>query len=367
VLLPVVDAGGTRATLGVIQLTARAPGPWANNLEAVATVRDAARKTFDLTLRSDDQDLEVHRGLSLDPSARERFVETALHSASARVTAKLSDGGVSSDKYLLQGGVDATAEQYKEAIDRLASEPDVDLVLAAVQDFQNLDKLADIYGAVVSHCNNMADACQGRIGIGQVAPGCKPREAQSALASKLISDRFMLLAPHGVAGATAGMLGNLTYFFSPTFKNVSGLSALNLRMDVEAQKDFLRGNVVPVVNDRSKGIIVLRGLTTDGDQVNVRRTADRAVRGVKMIGDQFIGRLNNADGRSALKEKLVEFFLQLQKDGAIVPSTDGKDPAFKVSVSSSQTDFALGIVRVEVAVRPVRAIDYIYATIQVQL
>jgi hypothetical protein len=37
-----------------------------------------------------------------------------------------------------------------------------------------------------------------------------------------------------------------------------------------------------------------------------------------------------------------------------------------VDVYSSQLDFAQGIVRVDMAVRPVRAIDYIYATVTVQ-
>ena len=50
-----------------------------------------------------------------------------------------------------------------------------------------------------------------------------------------------------------------------------------------------------------------------------------------------------------------------------MPSTDGSDPAFKVDVYSSQADFAKGIVRVDMAVRPVRAIDYIYATVLVQV
>jgi hypothetical protein len=35
-------------------------------------------------------------------------------------------------------------------------------------------------------------------------------------------------------------------------------------------------------------------------------------------------------------------------------------------VYSSQNDFVLGIVRVDIAVRPVRAMDFIYATIQIQ-
>jgi hypothetical protein len=54
-------------------------------------------------------------------------------------------------------------------------------------------------------------------------------------------------------------------------------------------------------------------------------------------------------------------------ESAIVPSTDGSDPAFKLDVYSTQADFALGIVRVDMAIRPVRAIDYIYATVLVQV
>jgi hypothetical protein len=67
-----------------------------------------------------------------------------------------------------------------------------------------------------------------------------------------------------------------------------------------------------------------------------------------------------------LKEKLTEVLLQMEKEGAIVPSTDGTEPSFVVDVYSSQLDFAQGIVRVDMAVRPVRAIDYIYATVTVQ-
>ncbi len=56
----------------------------------------------------------------------------------------------------------------------------------------------------------------------------------------------------------------------------------------------------------------------------------------------------------------------MENEGALVPSVDGTEPAFIVDVYSSQLDFAQGIVRVDLAVRPVRAIDYIYATITVQ-
>lgn len=222
---------------------------------------------------------------------------------------------------------------------------------------------------MISHCNRLSALSQGRIGFGQV-PGANPKAIATAadkLIASLVSDRFVLVAPAGVVGAVAGMTGSLDYFQSPTFKRLSGLGEPSPALGVESQQELLRKNVVPVVAQRGRGVIVLRGLTTDNDQISVRRVADHAVRGVKTIGELFIGRLNNEEGRGALKQKLVEFLVQMQKEGAIVPSTDGTDPAFKVNVYSSQQDFAQGIVRVDLAVRPVRAIDYIYATVLVQV
>lgn len=334
-------------------IAARAPGSWANGIQVFIQPRD---NFVDVSIRREEQDLEVFRNVEKGQIADRLDTES-------RLVKTLESEAADSSGNKLTGGKDATLDAYKAAIDKLQNEPDVDLVLASVPDSSSTDAVA-IYSAVISHCNAMADAGKGRIGFGQIPPGTKPKDAVS-MASKLLSDRFVLLAPNGVAAAAAGRVGNLTYFHSPTFKNVTGIKPQ--KMDVEDQKALLIGNVVPVVFEQGKGTIILRALTTDGDQISVRRVADRAVRGVKMIGELFIGRLNNADGRSALKQKLVEFFLQMQKDGAIVPSTDGSDPAFKASVYSSQSDFALGIVRVDIAVRPVRAIDYIYATVQVQV
>ena len=263
------------------------------------------------------------------------------------------------------GGEDVGASAYSDALLRLRDEPDVDMVLAAVQDFGDPDKLAQVYGDVISHCQVMSADCKGRIGLGQAPPGANARDTVQ-LAKTLMSDRFVLVSPPGVVGAVAGMIGSLAYFDSPTFKRVSGLGKPK-GIGIDDQNTLVGGSVVTVSTEPSKGVVVLRGLTTDGDQINVRRVADHAVRGVKMLGDLFIGSLNTETGRGALKQKLSEFLLQMEKEGALVPSTDGSDPAFKVNVYSSQADFALGIVRVDIAVRPVRAIDYIYATIQIQV
>lgn len=266
----------------------------------------------------------------------------------------------------LAGGADADRGAYGAALEKLRDEPDVDLVISAVQDFASPDRVAGVYSDVIAHCNNLSADCKGRVGFGQT-PASLDASAAAEFASALVSDRFVLIAPSGVVGAVAGMIGGLPYFHSPTFKTISGVGALSKTLGVEDQQTLLKGFVAPVATMRGRGTVVVRGLTTDGDQISVRRTADRAVRGVRAIGEQFIGRLNNADGRAALRAKISEMLLQMQKDGALVPSTDGKDPAFKIDVYSSQADFAQGIVRVDIAVRPVRAIDFILATILVQV
>jgi hypothetical protein len=375
-----------------ITVTARAAGPWANGIVVKITTRQVAKQAanppdgiktdgtktdgtktenvFDMTLSdAAGTSIEVYRNLVLDKNDP-RYVATVLKSNASRLgVSNIKDGSWPKDgSYTLAGGADCTsAAPYIDALRLLEDDPDIDMVLVALQDFTNA---AEIYGAVVSHCTRMAALSKGRIGFGQVPPAStidtRIVDQWKTLVSNLVSDRFVLVAPNGAVAAVAGMTGSLDYFESPTFKTLTGVTALK-PIRVEDQEALLQANIVPVITQRGRGTIVLRGLTTDHDQISVRRIADHAVRGVKMIGDLFIGRLNNERGRDALKQKLTEFLVQMERDGAIVPSTDGRDPAFKVNVYSSEDDFSKGIVRVDMAVRPVRAIDYIYATVLVQV
>jgi phage tail sheath protein FI len=118
---------------------------------------------------------------------------------------------------------------------------------------------------------------------------------------------------------------------------------------------------------RGRGIIAVKGITTSKEQISVMRISDRAVRGIDNISQLFIGTLNNSSGRMALKERIREYLASMEKEGSLVPSTDNTQPAYVIDVFSTQIDFAQGIVRVDVAVRPVRAMDYIYATITVTM
>lgn len=257
------------------------------------------------------------------------------------------------------GGKSPELKSYEEALEKLESESDVDIIVACdVSD-------PAVHAAIDAHCKNMSKDAKNRIGIGTVGKD----ESVDDIAKRtnvLASDRFVLAAPYGNAGAVAGLIGNLNYYDSPTFKPLTGVSELRESYSPTQLRKLLTAGVLALEAQKGRGIIVVKGISTSKEQISVTRIADHAVRGVKNVSDNFIGTLNSPSGRLALKEKLREFLELMEKEGAIVPSTDLTEPAFIIDVYSSEADFAQGIVRVDMAVRPVRAIDYIYATILVE-
>lgn len=345
----------------------------ASNPLAVLTVRLNGAPSAPITIATTASNLRITRGSGagaitlIDVNKSDPELITQVRDAlagEADIAVELRIPEISAIQ-TLSGGSDATVDEYSAALDLLENVPDVDLVAASVQDL-TVARAAAIYGRIIAHCETMSGEAKGRLGFGQT-PVSATQEEHEDLVSSLRSDRFVMLAPHGALGAVVGRIGSLSYYQSPTFKSLAGLGPLESALRVEQQRSYLRANIVPIAEVPERGIAIIRGITTDGDQINVRRIADRAVRGVKQIGELFIGKLNTESGRNALKQKLNEFLLQMQAENAIVPSTDGSDPAFKLAVYSSQADFAQGIVRVDLAVRPVRAIDYIYATVLVQV
>jgi hypothetical protein len=226
-----------------------------------------------------------------------------------------------------------------------------------------------IHQALVAHAVTMADNGAPRIAFGSVTA-----DEQSDLvkikdhAAAIRNRRFVLVSPSGAEGAVAGMVGRMNPQDSPTFKTVPlhGLAAARYR---ESELNRLLGpntNLLVVQDRAGRGVVVLKGIDTTGDQISVTRVADQAIRETKAISENFIGRLNTEEARIALKQQIVATFTRMERDGALVPSTDRSDPAFLVDVYSTQLDFAQGIVRIDIAVRPVRAIDYVYATIRVK-
>ncbi len=267
------------------------------------------------------------------------------------------------------GGSSPTVAQYREAIDLLADDPRIDLVMASIEPGRTNSQVRQIHQALVAHAVTMADNGAPRIAFGSVTAAEQPdlgavRDHAAAVRSR----RFVLVSPVGAEGAVAGVVGRMNPMDSPTFKPVPlfGLAPAAYR---ESQLNRLLGpstNALVVQDRAGRGVVVLKGIDTTGDQISVTRVADQAIRETKAISENFIGRLNSEDARAALKQQIVATFTRMERAGALVPSTDGADPAFLVDVYSTQQDFAQGIVRVDIAVRPVRAIDYIYATIRVK-
>jgi hypothetical protein len=261
----------------------------------------------------------------------------------------------------LGGGMTAQPDlkDYEKALEMLEMEEDIEMVYAGDSWDPKVHALVD------AHCQNMSKDAKNRIGIGTVAPNEKIEDIVKRTAV-LASDRFVIVAPYGVSGAVAGLISKLNYYDSPTFKPLTGIADLETRYTPSQLMELLKAGILPLEARRGRGIIVEKGITTSKEQISVMRIADHAVREAKNVAENFIGTLNTAGGRTALREKITETYLNMVREESIVPSVDGKEPAFLVDVYSSQLDFAQGIVRVDIAVRPVRAMDYIYATINVQ-
>ena len=319
-------------------------------------------------LVSDGETFEVFDNLLMNKKS-DRYLASYVNQNSTLVTADdlksssaFPKNNPASAQGTLKGGKDPgppSKEDFEAALEALEAEPNVDMVMAC-----NVSDPA-VHALVEAHCANMSTEAMGRIGIGTVAEGEDVKDIIKRT-ERLASDRFVIVAPHGVVGAVGGLISRLSYFESPTYKPVRGVSELEKYYTPSQLRQLLTAGILPLQAQRGRGIIVVKGITTSKEQISVIRTTDHAVRLVRGIGDMFIGTLNSPTGRMALREKLVEVLTRMEREGAIVPSADESEPPFVVDVYCSDLDFAQGIVRVDLAVRPVRAIDFVYATIVVQ-
>jgi hypothetical protein len=354
------DADGTE----VVRLVARTPGEAGNNLR-YHVAPGLAEGTVSVQLTNGTK-FEGFENLTMD-RASDLYLVNYLNAYSKLVTAEDLTKKAKAPKNpapgegTFAGGETAKPELkgYEEALQTLEMEEDIDIVLACDCWDPKVHALVD------AHCMNMSKDAKNRIGIGTVAPGEKVSDIVKRT-EVLASDRFVLVAPYGAAGAVAGLISRLNYYESPTFKAVTGIAELERRYTPSELTELVKAGVLALEARRGRGIIIEKGISTSKEQISVTRVADRAVRGVKNVAENFIGTLNTPGGRVALRQKLTEFLMTMEREEAIVPSVDGKEPPFLVDVYSSELDFAQGIVRVDLAVRPVRAMDYIYATITVQ-
>jgi hypothetical protein len=269
----------------------------------------------------------------------------------------------------LHDGTSPTVAQYLEAIDLLTDDTRVNLLVACIEPGRLDTQVRQIHQALVAQAVAMAENGAPRIAFGSVTAREQPvKDLVKDHSASVRNRRFVLVSPAGAEGAVAGLVSRMNPRESPTFKPCP-LFELPPATYRQGELNQLLGPAINllVIQDRAgRGIVVLKGIDTTGDQISVTRVADVCIRETKGICENFIGILNSEEARIALKQMIIALFTRMEREGALVPSTDGKDPAFLVNVYSTQQDFAQGIVRVDIAVRPVRAIDYIYATIRVR-
>jgi hypothetical protein len=342
-------------------------------IERAISTLDNTTGVVNLSVYIDDELAETFANLTMDPDDP-NYLPTVLESSQFLRAHDLFVRSLTTSfpraqvrPAPLKGGTSPLVDDYQDALDRLEQAEEVDLVIASVGNQLADADVRSVHKAVAAHCEKMGAVARNRIGFGS-ATTSESAAVDAILdhANGVRSDAFTLVAPAGAEAALCGLLGLQDYFESPTFKTVAALPVEPGHYTDAQLTQLINGNVL-VINDRRQvGTIVVKGLLTSGRQINVQRTVNKAVRDVKAISDKYIGLLNNEGVRNALRQQIFALLLQMERDGALVPSTDGKDPSFKVDVYSTEADFANGIVRVDLAVRPVRAIDYIYATILVK-
>ncbi|WP_380168384.1 phage tail sheath C-terminal domain-containing protein [Jannaschia sp. R86511] len=236
---------------------------------------------------------------------------------------------------------------------------------------------ADVVGSIVlAHLDRTESEGRERIavlgarasGTATSAPGV---ESDAAATS---DDRIVLVAP-GVATTDAASGSGVNLPPAYTAAVVAG------KLSQLAPHVSLTNKVLPVVPDvryatplltsllqqrvllvRQKfGTQVVRGITTDGGafrQISIRRTVDYAKAGVRQGSDPYIGKLNNARVRAALKATLDGFLSQMVLDEMLVD--------YSLDVSASRPQERAGICSVVMTLRPTFSIDYIRVTMNLE-
>ena len=194
----------------------------------------------------------------------------------------------------------------------------------------------------------VADIADKRIVL--VAPGMEATDARTGAT--------VTLPPAYLAALVAGKLSTLAPEISLTNKTVP-VADLDVHYNSATLKTLLLDRVLLV---RPKfGFQIVKGITTDTGafkQISVRRVVDYAKAGVRLGSDPYIGRLNNARVRAALKATLDGFLSQMVLDEMLV--------SYQLDVTATRAQEIAGIAVVSMTLEPTFSIDFIRVTMTLQ-
>lgn len=350
-------------------ITANEPGTWGRQIHAtVESETTNGTTTWRLTLRYRAVK-ETFEGGNVGE------VHDALAAGSSLVTVGDADNegsGFDPVDTTLGGGSDAADVSPADLADALALLEDqpVNLLLVA-------GVAANVIGnAVIGHVERTENEGRERIAVLGVRESGTPTAAVGIIADteSISDDRVVLCAPGlrttdaatdavvnlpppYLAAAVAGALSTLAPHISLTNKALPVTP--DVRHSSSLAQQLLQARVLLV---RQKfGAQVVKAITSSPkpfDQISVRRTVDYAKAGVRAGSDPYIGRLNNARVRAALKATLDGFLSQMVLDEMLV--------SYELEVTATRAQEIQGIASVVMTLRPTFSIDFIRVTMNLE-
>lgn len=183
-----------------------------------------------------------------------------------------------------------------------------------------------------------------------VAPGLLATDARSG--------QEVTLPPPYLAAEIAGLLSTLAPHISLTNKTVP-VDGLDVAYSAPTLQTLLQNRVLLV--RKKLGFQVVKAITTDAGafrEISVRRIVDYAKAGVRSGSDAYLGRLNNARVRAALKATLDGFLSQMVLDEMLV--------GYQLEVSATRAQEIQGICVVTMTLLPTFSINFIRVTMNLQ-
>jgi len=157
------------------------------------------------------------------------------------------------------------------------------------------------------------------------------------------------------AAALAGLIASLPVQASPTNKTLT-ISGLAADFNHGQLEKLVQGNVLAV--EKREGYRVVKGITTATNvawhQITTRRIVDKAIYGVRLACNPYIGKLNNVRVRGALKATLDGFLTRMFDEEALT--------GYTLEVSATRAQEIAGRCIVTMTLQPTFSIDYIMVT-----
>jgi len=371
-------AGGTptaatvtvAATTGnAFLLTASDAGSWGNDIRVVVVDNGSGvTPRFRMTVSYRNQ-REVYEGGNVG-QFRTALADSALVTvADPAASPAGATAGLAAADLAMTGGNSVPLVNATHVTDGLALLEDQPVNIVTVAGLG-----ADVAGApLAAHVERTEN--DGRERIAVVGASASASATVLVDAGNLADDRIILVAPgqlvaepgvtalvevppSATAAMVTGRLASLAPHISLTNQTLP-IVALDENYSTTVYKNLLLNRVLSV--RRRFGHQVVRGISTDPgafSQISVRRTVDYAKAGVRLGSNPYIGKLNNARVRAALKATLDGFLSQMVLDEMLV--------SYELDVSATRAQEIRGICIVTMTLRPTFSIDFIRVTMNLE-